>query len=120
MAGSWHAAVPGVHSCCLLRVACDAGEITSAYSDLDLDKCETLMASEEDGSYEGKCLGHGGNFVMVWEGDLRQYIAYGPRARSQCASAQTFGHFNHFLGSKLEWRLDGRQALRDDLALVHR
>jgi hypothetical protein len=85
-----------------------AGEITSTYSELDLAKCETLLQSDDEGgSYEGKCPGYGGNFVMVWEGDLRQYLAYGPKARSQCTSAQTFGHFNHVLGSRLEWRLDG-------------
>jgi hypothetical protein len=86
--------------------AASGAETTSVYSDLELGKCQQLRqgTGEEEGN-EWQCKGIHGFDVMVWEGDLRTYIAFGPEARSQCVSAQTFGHFNS-PGARIEWRLE--------------
>ena len=72
--------------------AAQAGEISSAYSDLDLGKCATLGPVEDGGRW--RCNGHAGTDVLVWEGDLRVYLAYGDSGPGQCVSMQTFNRFN--------------------------
>ncbi len=85
-----------------------AGSATSVYSDLNIDKCKALQLFKGGNEGEGgewECAGINGYDVMYWEGDLRGNIAFGPEARSQCTSAQSFGAFNA-PGAKIEWRLD--------------
>ena len=84
-----------------------AGEITSVYSDLDLKTCKALQlyTGDEGEGGEWECKGIKGYDVMFWEGDLRGNIAFGPLARSQCSSAQSFGAFNS-PGAKIEWRME--------------
>ena len=48
--------------------------------------------------------------VLYLEGDLRGYVAFGPEARSQCTSAQTFGAFNS-PGPKIEWRMENGKPI---------
>lgn len=88
-----------------------AGEITSLYSDLDLKKCKALELYADEG--EGgvwECKGIAGFDVLYLEGDLRGYVAFGPEARSQCTSAQTFGAFNS-PGPKIEWRMENGKPI---------
>lgn len=88
-----------------------AGEITSVYSDLDLKKCKALELYADEG--EGgvwECEGIEGFDVLYLEGDLRGYVAFGPEARSQCSSAQTFGAFNS-PGPKIEWRMENGKPI---------
>ena len=88
-----------------------AGEITSVYSDLDLKKCKALELYADEG--EGgvwECKGIEGFDVLYLEGDLRGYVAFGPEARSQCTSAQTFGAFNS-PGPKIEWRMENGKPI---------
>jgi hypothetical protein len=88
-----------------------AGEITSVYSDLDLKTCKVLELNADEG--EGgvwECKGITGFDVLYLEGDLRGYIAFGPEARSQCSSAQTFGAFNS-PGPKIEWRMENGKPI---------
>ncbi len=83
-----------------------AGEITSFYSDFDLKKCKALELYTDEG--EGgvwECKGIEGFDVLYLEGDLRGFVAFGPEARSQCTSAQTFGAFNS-PGPRIEWRME--------------
>ena len=84
-----------------------AGEITSVYSDLDIAKCKALQlyTGDEGEGGEWQCKGIKGQDVMFWEGDLRGNIAFGPLARSQCSSSQSFGAFNA-PGAKIEWRME--------------
>lgn len=91
----------------LSATAATAGEITSLYSDLDFAKCEALQlyTGDEGEGGEWQCKGIKGHDVMFWEGDLRGNIAFGPLARSQCSSAQSFGAFNA-PGAKIEWRME--------------
>ena len=96
---------------CLSATAALAGEITSVYSDLDLKKCKALELYADEG--EGgvwECKGIKGFDVLYLEGDLRGYVAFGPEARSQCASAQTFGAFNS-PGPKIEWRMENGKPI---------
>lgn len=85
-----------------------AGEITSAYSNLDLAKCQSLMtAVPEEGVDGGEwlCDGIAGNKVQIWEGDLRNYVGFGENPPATCASMQTLSAFNT-LGPRVEWRLE--------------
>ncbi len=84
-----------------------SAEVNSVYSDFDLTACKTLEIHESEG--EGgvwQCDGIKGFDVLYVEGDLRGFIAFGPEARSQCSTAQTFGAFNS-PGAKVEWRMEG-------------
>ena len=86
-----------------------ADNATSVYSDFSIDKCQALQLFEGGGEDEGgewECGGIKGHRVMYWEGDLRGFVGFGPDARSQCSSAQTFGAFNS-PGAKVEWRMEG-------------
>lgn len=85
-----------------------AGEVTSTYTDLDLAKCKSLMTSEPEEGVDGGewlCDGIGKNKVHIWEGDLRNFVAFGQNPPAQCASMQTFFAFNT-LGPRVEWRLE--------------
>ncbi|MGB8315332.1 MAG: hypothetical protein WCE69_12695, partial [Aestuariivirga sp.] len=96
---------------CLSATAAAAGEITSAYSGLDLKKCKALELYADEG--EGgiwECRGIKGFDVLYLEGDLRGYVAFGPDARGQCTSAQTFGAFNS-PGPKIEWRMENGKPI---------
>lgn len=89
-----------------VSAAASAGQVTSIYSDFDLTKCKALELYNGEG--EGgvwQCKGIKGFDVLYLEGDLRGFIAFGPQARSQCSSAQTFGAFNS-PGAKIEWRME--------------
>ena len=90
-----------------------AGQITSIYSDFDLKKCEALELYGGDNEGEGgvwQCPGIEGFDVLYLEGDLRGFVAFGPEARSQCTSAQTFGAFNS-PGPKIEWRMENGKPI---------
>jgi hypothetical protein len=97
---------------CLSATATLAGEITSVYSDLDLKTCKALQlyTGDEGEGGEWQCKGIKGYDVMFWEGDLRGNIAFGPLARSQCSSAQSFGAFNS-PGAKIEWRMENGKPI---------
>lgn len=100
----------------LLPATLHASEITSAYTNLDIDKgCKTLDKAEEgEGSWINlDCPGYRDYRVFVFEDDLRQSISYGPDIEQ--SAWESFGAFNH-AGPKIEWRLeDGRP-----FAAIHR
>jgi hypothetical protein len=82
---------------------------TSQYSDFNVKKCKQVgELNQEDGGGTWECPGIKGLKVIYSEGDLRGTMAFGESADIQCASAQSFGHFNS-PGDKIEWRLnDGK------------
>jgi hypothetical protein len=97
----------------LSATAAAADEITSVYSDLDLKTCKALELYNGQDDGEGgvwECKGIEGFDVLYLEGDLRGYVAFGPEARSQCISAQTFGAFNS-PGPKIEWRIENGKPI---------
>ncbi len=77
---------------------------SSAYSDLDLDACQTIEEDNMGGTY--KCGGYKDYPIYFKEGDLRQSMAYGHVAQILIDEGfQSFGAFNH-VNTKIEWRLD--------------
>jgi hypothetical protein len=98
---------------CLSASAASADEITSVYSELDLKTCKALELYNGQDNGEGgvwECKGIQGFDVLYFEGDLRGHIAFGPEARSQCTSAQTFGAFNS-PGPRIEWRMENGKPI---------
>lgn len=77
----------------------------SAYTQRDLDRCETLSESDEGPSVTLKCGGYRGLAIYFKEDDLRQSQQYGPIGKAWLDEAfETFGPFNH-AGDRIEWRL---------------
>lgn len=90
----------------LMAGAAQAGTITSAYTDIDLEKtCKTIgKAAEGEGTWvDMECAGYQDHKVYVFEDDLRQSINYGPKENEP--AWESFSAFNH-TGGKIEWRLD--------------
>ena len=97
-----------------------AGEITSAYTKLELDKCELVSSNpDEGGSAVWNCKGYDGRRVRVAEGDLRFFVSYGPDAESQKAAHQTLAPFN-VIHHTLEWRLERRNGRQVPFATILR
>ena len=84
-----------------------AGEISSVYTSLDLEKSCKLMKTfpNEGGGAIWDCKGHKGMRVRVAEGDLRFFVSFGPNADRQTASGQTLAPFNN-IHKTLEWRVE--------------
>jgi len=100
----------------LVVTGAQAAGMTSAYTDLDLEKsCKTLAKAEEgEGSWVSlDCPGYGSYRVRVMEDDLRQSVSYGPELDQP--AWESFGAFNH-AGPKIEWRLSGTTPF----AAIHR
>ncbi len=88
------------------------GGNTSAYTDLDLDRCrQTSSSPEEGGSATWQCPGYGGVPLLVAEGDLRFDIDAGVDS-GQFETGTWFST----LGPRVEWRLRGRQPV----AIIYR
>jgi hypothetical protein len=76
----------------------------SAYTDLDLDNCQTIEADAMGASL--LCKGFKGLAVHFKEGDLRQSVLFGPVDRElRDAGFESFSAFNR-VNDKIEWRLD--------------
>lgn len=89
-----------------IGTAPSAGEISSLYTKLDLDKCKLVASNASEGGWaEFSCKGHNGINVRVAEGDLRYFVSYGPNAKNQVAATQTLSPFNT-IHHTLEWRVE--------------
>ncbi len=75
-------------------------EFVSAYTDVDVDKCEMLSSDEVGATWA--CEGLDGYPVVISEGDLRMTVSYGEDAMDEPAMGQGFGPFNR-LGARMEW-----------------
>ena len=86
-----------------------AAAAESAYTEVDLNHCETISkpADVEAGDFVSlKCKGYGTYPLYFKEGDVRQTVFFGPIAADILDGGfETFGPFNH-IGRKVEWRLD--------------
>jgi hypothetical protein len=91
---------------CGLAVAA-AGEMSSAYTALDIDLCRMEPPPADDPLQSGYwwCEGYAGMPVYVAEGDLRYFVSYGDNARLEPAASQTLSPFNT-IHTTLEWRLE--------------
>ncbi|NBB48362.1 hypothetical protein GVN24_08790 [Rhizobium sp. CRIBSB] len=87
-----------------IALATPAQANDSAYTDLDLDNCQTIEADAMGASM--LCKGFKGLAVHFKEGDLRQSVLFGPVDRElRDAGFESFSAFNR-VNDKIEWRLD--------------
>jgi hypothetical protein len=84
-----------------------AQQIDSTYTDLDLNECTILDATEFGVTWA--CPGFKGYPVWIAEGDLRFFVSYGFGAPEQPAAGQTLGPFNT-LGPRIEWRMSDQSG----------
>ena len=88
----------------------------SRLTNIELSKCKRLTRHKDGGSW--RCPGLRGYPVYFAEGDLRHFLAFGPRPEKRRSATQTIGPFNDiFRGSRrsaVEWRIerypDGREV----------
>ncbi len=85
-----------------------AGEMTSAYSKLDLGKDCTFHQSDDQGG-SAKCKGFGDYPVHFAEGDLRQMVEYG-FITAQDRGWMSFSEWNR-INDTIEWRLDAKRPV---------
>jgi hypothetical protein len=74
--------------------------VTSAYTSLDLDRCEVIDNGETPQSMEWRCGGHGGLALYVQNGDDRYDVDAGMQDED-ALWADTFD----YPGDTVEWRL---------------
>ncbi|MBZ9870671.1 hypothetical protein LB542_07345 [Mesorhizobium sp. BR1-1-9] len=103
--------------------AAHAGEISSAYTDLDWkNDCVTYaQAGEGDGDWADlACSGYRGYPVLIAYDDARESLFYGfPPGGDMTSVWESFSGFNSS-GARIEWRIetDGDKAV--PFAVIHR
>lgn len=103
-----------------LALPAAAAEIRSEYTDLDLEKgCSTFDIATEGGEFANlACNGWRGYPVLIYQGDLRESVAYGfPPAGEH--KWETFAPFNAS-GPKIEWRIEKDGDKEIPFATIHR
>ncbi|MEQ1943830.1 hypothetical protein ABMA32_15555 [Mesorhizobium sp. VNQ89] len=97
-----------------------AGDISSAYTDIDTDKnCSIFSANEEGGEFANfVCDGWRGYPVLIFSGDLRESVLYGFPAKGRQVW-ESFSAFNS-TGPKIEWRIDTEGSTSIPFATIHR
>jgi len=103
-------------------LAAEAGEISSAYTDLAAEKdCTTFSINEEGGEFANMvCNGYRGYPVIIYSADLRESVFYGfPPAGDLAPAWESFGAFNS-TGPKIEWRIEENGLLHIPFATIHR
>ncbi len=103
--------------------AAAAGEISSAYTDLNAEKdCTTFAAAAEgDGEWANMtCNGYRGYPVLIYYGDARESLFYGfPPGGDLAPAWESFSGFNS-AGPKVEWRIDTEGGRAIPYATIHR
>lgn len=93
----------------MIASSATAGEISSAYTSLDLKECRIIKTFAEGGGPIWICKGFDGLPVQVAEDDLRYFVSYGASANDQTAARQTLTPFNT-IHTTLEWRIERRDG----------
>ena len=80
---------------------------STVYTALALKRCKRLGTGKDGGRWG--CSGPKGHEVQFAEGDLRQFLAYGAKAREQRSASQTLGPFNSIFKddtdrATIQWR----------------
>lgn len=103
-------------SCC----AAWAGEISSAYTDIDTEKgCSVFSINEEGGEFANfVCSGWNGYPVLVYSGDLRESLFYGFPPEGDLPW-ESFSAFNS-TGPRIEWRVETDGSRSVPFATIHR
>ena len=100
-----------------------AGEISSAYSDLNAEKDCTVFASAEEGDGDWAnmaCTGWRGYPVLIYSGDLRESVFYGfPPGGDLAPAWESFSAFNS-VGPRIEWRIETENGRAIPYAAIHR
>ncbi|TGQ50113.1 hypothetical protein EN836_30585 [Mesorhizobium sp. M1C.F.Ca.ET.193.01.1.1] len=102
--------------------AAHAGDISSAYTDLDWKKdCVTYAQAEEgDGDWASlACSGYRGYPVLVGYDDARESVYYGFPSDDMTAVWESFSAFNSS-GAKVEWRIETKGDVAIPFAAIHR
>jgi hypothetical protein len=107
----------------VLCQAAHAGDISSAYTDLDSKKdCVTYaQAGERDGDWADlACSGYRGYPVLIAYDDDRESLFYGFPPGSDMTSAwESFSAFNSS-GTRVEWRIETTGDKAVPFAVIHR
>jgi hypothetical protein len=101
-------------------VAAAAGEISSAYTDIDTEKnCSVFSSNEEGGDFANfVCAGWNGYPVLIYSGDLRESLFYGFPPQGELPW-ESFVAFNS-VGPKIEWRIEKNGSQAVPFATIHR
>lgn len=103
--------------------AAAAGEISSAYTDIDPEEnCSTFAsAAEGEGEWANLvCNGWRGYPVLIYSSDLRESVFYGfPPGGDLAPAWESFSAFNS-AGSKIEWRIESEGQRSVPFAAIHR
>ncbi|PWJ91642.1 hypothetical protein C8D77_103340 [Mesorhizobium loti] len=107
----------------VLCQAAHAGDISSAYTDLDSKKdCVTYaQAGESDGDWADlACSGYRGYPVLIAYDDDRESLFYGfPPGDDMMSAWESFSAFNSS-GGKIEWRIETTGDKAVPFAVIHR
>lgn len=97
-----------------------AGEISSAYTEIDFDQRCSIFDSGEDGEEFANltCDGWRGYPVLVFAGDLRESLFYGFPPEG-ALPWESFSAFNQ-TGPKIEWRIETEGTRAAPFATIHR
>ncbi len=99
------------------------GEISSVYTDFEVDKACTKFSASEDGEGDWAdfvCDGWRGYPVFLYYADLREALFYGfPPAGDLAPAWESFSAFNSS-GTKIEWRLETNGEIVIPFATIHR
>ena len=103
--------------------AAAAGEISSAYTDIDAEKDCTTFASAAEGEGDWAnlvCSGYRGYPVFIYSADLRESVFYGfPPGGDLAPAWESFSAFNS-TGARIEWRIDTDKGRSVPFAAIHR
>ncbi|TIV47501.1 MAG: hypothetical protein E5V96_03010 [Mesorhizobium sp.] len=100
-----------------LSQAAHAGEISSAYTDLDPDK-DCVPGISEEGDWESLvCSGYRGYPVLIDLGDDRESVYYG-FPTDDISVYESFSAFNS-PGPKVEWRIETNNDVAVPFAVIH-
>jgi hypothetical protein len=103
--------------------AAAAGEISSAYTDIDAENDCTTFASATEGEGDWAnlvCSGYRGYPVLIYSADLRESVFYGfPPGGDLAPAWESFSAFNS-TGARIEWRIDTDNGRSVPFAAIHR
>ncbi|MDX8492766.1 hypothetical protein RFN29_14395 [Mesorhizobium sp. VK22B] len=106
----------------VLGGSAQAGDISSAYTDLDWKKdCVTYaQAQEGDGDWASlACAGYRGYPVLIGYDDARESVYYGFPSDDMTAVWESFSGLNT-AGPKVEWRIETNGDKAVPFAVIHR
>jgi hypothetical protein len=87
--------------------ASEKARIKSRFTTVELKTCEAMKVDRDGGAWT--CKGLSGYPVYLAEGDLRQFVSFGPSGQSRRAATQTLKSFSSVFAPKrnrttIEWR----------------